>query len=37
MNNNCVFLEENRWDHKRQMTVWERDEIENDNERGTLT
>lgn len=33
----CVFLQENRWDHKGQMTVRERDEIENENERQTLS
>lgn len=37
VNNVCVFLEESRWDHKRQMTVRERDEIENENQRETLS
>lgn len=37
MNNICVFLEENRWYHKRQMTVRERGETENENETETLS
>lgn len=33
----CDFLEENRCDHKRRLTEWERDEVENENERETLS